>query len=438
LKQGRFDFGVRLIPEDSGNDHLWGGSGFDVLIGGHGDDTIHGGFGLNLAFGDTFTFEVSVGVNLAGKVDDDSEKSVIQGDPTEFFDFIHTTFVLTGDGEDTYHGGGDVDVVIGGGGKDTLNGEDGWDFLVGGGDDDTVDGGPGLSVELGGVIFGGHGDDLLIGGEQNDWLESEEGNDTFYGNGGNDVIRGGDGSDTLYGGDGDDQLFGEGGDDLLDGGNGNDVMTGGAGADRFEGGPGVNTIVDPEAGGVRVEQILVNGGASQRSNIETIAIQFSVGLDLQALINSGAIAQLITIDALRNLPGRIALAASAYRWNSQTRTLTIDLTTDGFGGLQTTRLHDDAYRLSISTDLDARFEDRDGVADGRHQFDFHRLAGDFNGDRIVNANDGAGWTGNAIIQFGAKRGTAGYNVAYDLDVDGVISSRDYYFWSRSLQGRTVV
>lgn len=238
LKDGKFLIGVALTPEDSGADRIFGGDEFDFLIGGHDGDTIYGNDGLNIAFGDSFAFGVTVGIDLGSYVDTETKLTEIRANPFSFLNLIATSFSLEGKGSDHYFGGNDVDVAIGGDGKDFLYGEGDWDFLVGGSDDDTVDAGPGRVVPLGGgAFFGGPGNDMIIGSDQDDWLESEEGNDTFYGNGGNDVIRGGADDDALYGGEGDDELYGEDGNDLLEGGPGNDLV---------DGGPGDNTVVETD------------------------------------------------------------------------------------------------------------------------------------------------------------------------------------------------
>lgn len=81
------------------------------------------------------------------------------------------------------------------------------------------------------------------GGDMGDLLIGNEGANVLSGLGGNDSLLGGSGDDTLEGGDGRDRL---------DGGRGTDALTGGAGVDRFVFATsyGSDTITDFEAGDV--------------------------------------------------------------------------------------------------------------------------------------------------------------------------------------------
>src|ERR687886_830904 len=85
-----------------------------------------------------------------------------------------------------------------------------------------------VSVAVGTVQNGGHGEDTLIG------------------NAGDDTLIGGNGTDLLLGNAGDDLLYGGNGSDTLTGGLGNDTLTGGNGKDIFvfASGEGTDTITD--------------------------------------------------------------------------------------------------------------------------------------------------------------------------------------------------
>jgi Ca2+-binding RTX toxin-like protein len=78
--------------------------------------------------------------------------------------------------------------------------------------------------DIGSLIQGGAGNDLIYGRNGNDTLRGGQGNDTLIGINGNDRLLGNQGNDSLSGGNGDDTLWG---------GWGNDWLTGGAGSDRF-------------------------------------------------------------------------------------------------------------------------------------------------------------------------------------------------------------
>lgn len=53
-----------------------------------------------------------------------------------------------------------------------------------------------IAQNIGSVLSGGYGNDLLIGGRGDDELSGDWGNDTFIGGAGNDVVAGGQGNDT--------------------------------------------------------------------------------------------------------------------------------------------------------------------------------------------------------------------------------------------------
>jgi hypothetical protein len=136
------------------------------------------------------------------------------------------------------------------------------------------------------------------------------------------------------------------------------------------------------------------------------------------------------------------LSPAHFLWDADARTLLIDLTIDGFGGSARTLLADDNYefRLSVGDILNAEgvaVVDSDGVNDSLLRLGFHRLEGDFDGDKDVDAVDRNAWYDSTLVHFGARLGDAGYSVVYDYDGDGIISSRDYYYWLRRLYNRSL-
>jgi hypothetical protein len=168
-----------------------------------------------------------------------------------------------------------------------------------------------------------------------------------------------------------------------------------------------------------VDAVLVNGGDVQRSNIETIDIRLVDSADMpdvQALIESGQITSVVRI-FLAGSQTPLALDAAAFRWDSATHTLRVDVTTDGFGNDRSTRLSDGVYQLQ----LDQVFEDTDGLLDGTYRYDFHRLLGDLDGDRDVDVSD----RNLYFLRIGQQEGDAGYDFAYDFNKDGIIDRYDY-------------
>lgn len=149
------------------------------------------------------------------------------GDGNDFLDARAVGLNVTfngGAGNDTFLGGGGIDVANGGQGNDSLSGGTGDDSLLGGGGRDTINGDSGNDV-----IDGGEEDDLLFGSKGNDSLRGGNGNDTIYGGAGDDLLIGSAGNDFLFGESGTDTLLGDSGNDLIYGGIGNDVINPGSG-----------------------------------------------------------------------------------------------------------------------------------------------------------------------------------------------------------------
>jgi len=149
-----------------------------------------------------------------------------------------STQVYQGDGNDTFIGGDNQNLVFGSNGSDTITGGAGFDTV------NYIDSSVGVSVDLAaGTAVGGFatGDELSsIEGLQG----SDNGNNSLYGDANDNTLIGGAFSDVLDGGAGDDFII-----SAL----GVDNMTGGAGADTFftigdyEGGF-TGTITDFEVG----------------------------------------------------------------------------------------------------------------------------------------------------------------------------------------------
>jgi hypothetical protein len=181
-----------------------------------------------------------------------------------------------------------------------------------------------------------------------------------------------------------------------------------------------------------VQELRINDGSAQRSNVETVAIQFNQDVNLQALINGGTIGNAVQLFTGTT---KISLAANRYQYNAATFTLTIDLTVDGFGGSRSTMLADGRYELRLDTTLIAAagqpgnpLVDDDGTADGVRRVNFLRLLGDFDGDGVVTLADRS----LLLAHYGSVAGQPLYDFAFDLNGDGIINITDYLFWTTLL------
>jgi hypothetical protein len=204
------------------------------------------------------------------------------------------------------------------------------------------------------------------------------------------------------------------------------------------GGTAVGTIVNDDVAVVqplRISAITFHNGDVQRSNIEHVAVTFSHASNLPTLIANGGIATAVRLSG----PGAPVLTASRYQYDSATRVLTIDFTSDGFGGNLTTLLSDGRYQLQFDTtaihvlnEPANLLRDDDGTVDGIRRENFHRLNGDFDGNATVALAD----RDLLVARFGARIGQPKYQRAFDLNEDGVINVADYMIWTKLL-GKTV-
>jgi VCBS repeat-containing protein len=128
-------------------------------------------------------------------------------------------------------------IINGGNGNNVLTGTTGNDTINSGNGNDRLDGGDGDDI-----IFSGNGNDMLIGGRGNDKLDGGNGDDLLDGGVGNNQLSGGNGNDILQAGDGNNVLDGGNGNDVLSAGNGNNNLTGGNGDDTLTVGNGNNSL----------------------------------------------------------------------------------------------------------------------------------------------------------------------------------------------------
>lgn len=193
---------------------------------------------------------------------------------------------------------------------------------------------------------------------------------------------------------------------------------------------------------LKLVETVINDGGAQRSNIEQVRLRFNHATNIPALIASGRITEVVQIVRTSVQPNVVVtLTANRFRWDDARKSLIVDLTLDGFGASRFTMLQDGRYEIRIQTtaiersDLPgALLQDTDGTLDNTLRLNFHRLLGDFDGDRVVTIAP------NEILpfiaNFGARASSSRYRAEYDLDGDGIITLADYALWVKRI-GRRV-
>jgi hypothetical protein len=172
-----------------------------------------------------------------------------------------------------------------------------------------------------------------------------------------------------------------------------------------------------------VSQFMVDQGLSQRSNIESLSVQFNQDTNVQDLIQSGAITSAVQIVGTN---GPLSLTADRYHYDPSMFTLTIDLTVGS--GSHRTMLTDGRYHLQLDTGQitelasssnHLNLQNTPPSADGQVRYGFFRLLGDLNGDGVVNSQDLVIERNQIIGYAGAVPTTYG-----DLNGDGVVDGSD--------------
>ena len=210
-------------------------------------------------------------------------------------------------GDDVFTGTSGDDVIVSGDGNDTIDGLGGNDRICAGAGTD--------------LVHGGDGNDIITGGPDADTLFGDAGDDTILGNAGagdtndvGDVIFGGVGNDVLDGWVGDDVLYGRGGNDVLIGAAGNDFLQGNGDDDSYIGGDGIDTVsFELSLAGVTAD--LTAGTASGEgsdtfSGVENL-IGSSKGDDLSGDANANVIEGLVGADTIRGEAGDDSLFGGA-------------------------------------------------------------------------------------------------------------------------------
>lgn len=206
--------------------------------------------------------------------------------------------------------------------------------------------------------------------------------------------------------------------------------------------PATTTVSIDTPTALKVSSVKVNDGLPQRSNIETVSIKFSRNTNVAALIAAGGIT-----DAVKLFAGttQVTLAADRFFYDAAKNTLTIGLTTAGLDPRAKTILADGRYELRLDTTLvtsavgGVALSDTDTLrTDGVHRVAFHRLEGDFTGDKKVTKADET----KLKTLLGSYSWQRKYNFAFDLTgptagtPDGAIDGLDVTYL-RSLFGHAV-
>lgn len=194
----------------------------------------------------------------------------------------------------------------------------------------------------------------------------------------------------------------------------------------------------------KVVSASIENGDPQRANVNTWSVVFDRPLDLQPMLDDGSLLSAIEltnlgVDAPADADQPVALEASQFRYSvdEESGQATLTWSLDAFAGGAS--LDDGLYRLAINGDLllDLAGFSLDGNGDdlpgGLYMTQFHRLAGDLDGDATVGAEDSDAV--NAAL--GATPSSDSWNPAADLDRDGRITVRDRVLAARAMN-RSIV
>lgn len=180
---------------------------------------------------------------------------------------------------------------------------------------------------------------------------------------------------------------------------------------------------------LRVAEVIINDGAAQRSNLETIRVRFNQQTNLQTLMDTGQIGA--AIQFVDSSGRRVFEDAARFRYVPANFELQVDLTTDGFGGSRSTLLADGRYALHLDTTLISaaadpavRLEEDDDLADAIRRIAVHRMLADFDGDADVDLVDRDLY----FLHHGSVEGETRYDFAFDLNGDRRINNTDYALW----------
>jgi hypothetical protein len=161
--------------------------------------------------------------------------------------------------------------------------------------------------------------------------------------------------------------------------------------------------------------IQVSKGQTQRSYLRYIDLTMAnASVATQLASNASTRIKLVKGDLSGNNPSDVSLTGLVSASGS---TVAIDFGSQGIGGARNTNLADGYYALQFDLDSDGTFETT---------YNFFRLFGDTNGDGKVDQTD----VNNVTA------GMTAYSAAYDLNLDGRVTSGDVILVRRA-QGRAL-
>lgn len=169
------------------------------------------------------------------------------------------------------------------------------------------------------------------------------------------------------------------------------------------------------------QRMVVQGGSTGQSFVGRVQLEYDISAGLQEIVDSiGSQTPRISLtntgyDGTGNLgidlSGKVSVVGTS---------LVIDFGAEGIGGARNLQAGDGRYLLWVDADNNT-FPDE--------YLNFNRLAGDVNGDHIVNQAD------QALIQ--SRIGTTGPDIPADANGDGVVNSTDLLM-SRRYRGAEIV
>jgi hypothetical protein len=158
----------------------------------------------------------------------------------------------------------------------------------------------------------------------------------------------------------------------------------------------------------QITNLIVQQGASERSFIRFVNVLVSDSVTAQTLFSS------LTSKTPRvrltntGLDGRLKTAVSLKNLvKLNGNTLQLDFGSKGIGSNASSSRPDGSYLLEFDLDTNGSFE---------YAYRFHRLLGDLNGDKVVDAND------TSIVN--ANLNKSGMNIPGDTNGDGKVNSSD--------------
>ncbi|TWU48574.1 hypothetical protein Poly51_44740 [Rubripirellula tenax] len=197
--------------------------------------------------------------------------------------------------------------------------------------------------------------------------------------------------------------------------------------------------------GPGVDATGIQGVITSRSYVDRIEIEFAGRTNLDDLIADSLITGAfklthLGVNANTDTPAEIATSTDQFQYSfdpdSNTGLLTWSL--DSFADTRAS-LADGIYVVELDSSLVtdvagfALDGDGDGFGGGTYRFEFHRLAGDADGNGAVGPTD----MGIVLDSIGATPGSDRWNENIDLDRDGRITVRDRVLIARALNNKIV-